>query len=223
MGNEAPVGNVMWETTDGLEWREVIPYPVGMSGGVASLAATSDGPFIAGSLVVECCGYPTLWQLANDDSWEPILPDRQVTEGSVNMTGSAVAPNGSIVAVSSYEAQSPDGISCCVIRGVIAISTASFRPAIYDTSPSSPAVERGSPATTAFVEGLTQHVLARGRSIEALLRRRSVAPQWGWAQERRREQAGHLSRSQMARQARPDPAHAAAGPMRTRYGQPPLS
>lgn len=123
MGNNAPIGNVMWETTDGLEWREVLPYPAGMNGGVASLAAMSDGPFLAGSLVVECCAYPALWQLTNGDTWEAVLPDRQITEGSVNMSASTVAPDGSIVAVGSYEAQSPDGISCCVIRGVIAIAT----------------------------------------------------------------------------------------------------
>jgi hypothetical protein len=61
--------------------------------------------FLAGSLVVDCCGYRAFWQITNGDTWAAVLPDRQITEGTVGMNASAVVTDGSIVAVGSYEAQ----------------------------------------------------------------------------------------------------------------------
>jgi hypothetical protein len=119
---DLPVGHRVRETRDGEAWREVTALPVGNLT-VRKLVASEHGVFLAGSLVPPpgCCSYPAFWDL-RDGVWNPVLPDRQIDTGSVSVRGAAIAPDGSIVAVGSYEANFADG-SCCVIRGVVAIAS----------------------------------------------------------------------------------------------------
>jgi Bacterial SH3 domain len=125
-GNERPIGNVLFETRDGREWRRILTGPV-VNGRAGSLVPTPAGLILVGSLVPtegnRCCGLPAFWGLGTELTWGAVLPDRRLEEGSVDMQAAAPALDGTIVAVGGYQAQSADG-SCCVIRGVVALAHA---------------------------------------------------------------------------------------------------